>query len=697
MQNHLNTSHHPRAKVEGLDGLRALAVMAVIIYHADIEHFLPGGFLGVDVFFVLSGFLITRLLFKELEASGTISLAHFYIRRTRRLLPALLCVLSASALYTVWFARDAISALQSDLLPALLYFSNFWQLVDAQPYFERFGRPHALQHLWSLAIEEQFYLLWPPLLMLLYRCRRAVPLPLVVGGLAACSAAWMALLAYVYNVPFEHPPERLYFGTDTHAMGLLLGAMLASFADSKGQAGRGGGWLSQLLGSTALAYLLSCFFFLDESSGFLYRGGFASVSLATLLLIQSASHHGSLTNVIFRNSMLDWLGKRSYSLYLWHWPIFVYFRPGEELPDNLLVATLIRLGVTLLLAQLTYHLIEQPIRIHGLRAFGRFARPVFGMASIALMAAFFTLLLSQAPREAESESAMGQSNNGVIAMPDIVHEASEPVSALAALADVQSSTQMGTTDTMVTTQTEADGMQEGPAAALRITALGDSVMLGAQQVMTQRLPISYLNAKVGRQGSDLLKLVKQIGSSKVVSDTVLIHIGTNGYIYEQNLQQLLQLLRDKKKLVFVNVHANRRWTEENNALLRKYRVLSDNMVVVDWNAISARHPEYFVKDGIHLTGKGMAAYVEVIRSALGVAVEQSPVKTNVARVIPAQGGALQGSARKAADVQAASIQQAAAVTTDVTAVPGTGTGAESVLPLGLPQESVPGTIQQGSN
>lgn len=625
MQPYLAIPKHSSPKIEGLDGLRALAVVAVITYHADIQHFLPGGFLGVDVFFVISGFLISSILFRELNTTGTISFLDFYARRAKRLLPALLSVLFACTLYTVWFAQDAIKALQSDLPPALLYYSNFWQLMDAQPYFEHFGRPHALQHLWSLAIEEQFYFLWPPCLLILFRYRRVLPLSLIVGTLSFCSFAWMAWLAIIHNIPYESQPERLYFGTDTHAMGLLLGAFLATiFRPGEGGA-FGGGWFSHVLGGAALVYLLGCFFFLDESTGFLYRGGFASVSLATVFLIQTAARHGSLTNAIFQNCILSWLGKRSYSLYLWHWPVFVYFRPGEELPDNLFVASAVRLCLTIVLAHFTYEWIEQPIRMNRLRALGQSGQLVFAMACVAIISAFGVLFLTSSHLTSSKTTAAAPVAQAAAEAPH-VSTAGGGEGLPSNVPTVSPANPM----TFISKGHEPSGYNM-ELTDVRITALGDSVMLGAQQVLTHRLPISYLDAKVGRQGSDLLKLVKEIGGTKAVSDTVLIHIGTNGYIYEQNLKQIVQLFQDKKKLVFINVHANRRWTDDNNALLKKYQELHKNITLIDWNAISENHPEYFVKDGIHLTGSGMTAYANIIRLALGVPDMPNPTKAFVVR------------------------------------------------------------------
>lgn len=289
--------------IEGLDGIRAVAVIAVIIFHADIDSFLRGGFLGVDVFFVLSGFLITSLIFCELKNTGSIDFKGFYASRARRLLPALLTVLFASAVYTTCFAPDATKALANDITPALLYYSNIWQLIDAQPYFEQFGRPHALQHLWSLAIEEQFYLIWPPLALLFFRLKKKISSTAVIGLLGIAATAWTWWLADYYSIPYENKPERLYFGTDTHAMGLLVGACLASFFRPENHKERPSQLVSDLSSVLALACLLIAFVVLDESSGFLYRGGFAVISILTALLIIGSSRHGSLANILLQHPL----------------------------------------------------------------------------------------------------------------------------------------------------------------------------------------------------------------------------------------------------------------------------------------------------------------------------------------------------------------------------------------------------------
>ncbi len=601
----------PSTYIAGLDGLRAIAVVAVMIFHADLFHFLPGGFLGVDVFFSISGFLITSLIFHELNKYGQLRFFNFYLRRAKRLLPALYGLLFFCIVYSLCFAPDAIQALQNDTLPSLFYLSNYWQLFDEQPYFERFGRPHALQHLWSLAIEGQFYLIWPFLLLLVYRVKNQLPAHWIIAIASGLATLWMAWLAEVYNIPYEHAPERLYFGTDTHAIGLIFGAFLASWQAHRPPRFDLPAHRSLVVaGSLALCYLIGTFFYLDESSGFLYRGGFASVAIATCLLIALAAHPGNWANQLLEHPVTRWLGQRSYSLYLWHWPIFVFLRPDIELPQDPYLGFAIRMSFTLVLADFSYRYIENPVHLNGAKAFGQYSRQIF----ISLLSLFLTGLLAlflvqaPAPETTENTEAPVTPDTQIEGNP-VAHEATHPQTA----------------ELDKPGQFISEPKQRYPLdlTDIRISALGDSVMLGAKPVLYKKLPIVLLDAEVGRQGSEALKLIRKYEESHALGDTLLIHIGTNGYIYEQNLKHMLEILANKKRLLFINIHADRRWTNDNNALLKKYQPLYPNMTLIDWFSASENHPEFFVKDGIHLTGKGMSAYSELIRTALGIPENKS--------------------------------------------------------------------------
>jgi peptidoglycan/LPS O-acetylase OafA/YrhL/CubicO group peptidase (beta-lactamase class C family) len=357
--------------IPGLDGLRALAVLAVLLYHADLPVY--GGFLGVESFFVISGFLITALLLADWDAHGRVRLGHFWWRRARRLLPALFALLAGVALLTAALLPGELARLGGEILAALAYVTNWHLIAGGQPYFDAVERPSLLRHLWSLAVEEQFYLAWPLLFaggMRLLGSRRLGALALL-GALV--SAALMAALG-------ADEPSRVYYGTDTRAGGLLLGVALA-FVWAPGRAPAlarpGAGAALDAAGFVALAGLLWAYVALDDGHPLLYRGGVALVAVATAVVVAAATHPAArLLPRLLELPALRWVGVRSYSLYLWHWPIFMVTRPGLDVPADGPALQAARFAAAFALAALSYRWIELPVRNGALeRAWAGLRRP----------------------------------------------------------------------------------------------------------------------------------------------------------------------------------------------------------------------------------------------------------------------------------------------------------------------------------
>ncbi|HEV3212680.1 MAG TPA: acyltransferase family protein [Acidimicrobiales bacterium] len=355
--------------VRGLDGVRAFAVGAVIAYHAGVAH-VSGGFLGVDTFFCLSGFLITSLLLGEARHTGTIRLGAFWARRARRLLPALFLVLAFVGLFA-WLAAPpgAFPGLRLDSLSTLLYVANWHFILQGSSYFQAALAPSPLTHTWSLAIEEQFYLVWPLVVLALLKLRRspgAVLAVAVAGALA--STAWMAWLHRAGG-----DPTRLYYGTDTHAMTMLTGAALAAALAilAKGRdpsvlraRGAGGGAL-QLVGLAGAGVLAAMALKVTGTTPWLYKGGFLVTGVATAAVILSvvAVPRGVLAGVL-GFAPIRFVGRISYGLYLWHYPLFLWL--DHERTGLFGVRLLaLRVGVTLVVATASFYLVERPIR-HGL-------------------------------------------------------------------------------------------------------------------------------------------------------------------------------------------------------------------------------------------------------------------------------------------------------------------------------------------
>ncbi|NJP05960.1 MAG: acyltransferase [Chloroflexaceae bacterium] len=344
----------------GLDGLRALAVLAVLVYHTQ-PAWLPGGFLGVEVFFVISGYLITAMLLHEWRQHRRIDLARFWLQRARRLLPALITLLTVTLLFTIIVLPGEVAGLSGDTIAALLYVSNWYLIFAQQSYFEAIGRPSLLQHLWSLAVEEQFYVLWPLLLTAALRRWQRQHVMLAVAAGALLSTLWMALL---YQPGVD--PSRVYYGTDTRAAGLLIGVLLAFVLIPERLLRAVRPAIVQqrdAFGVLALVVLLFWLFWWDAFDPLLYQGGFALVATTTMITIGLLGQPLSwVGRVVLGWSPLRWVGLRSYSIYLWHWPVFMVTRPWVDIPMDGIPLLVLRFGITLALADLSYRFIETPFR-----------------------------------------------------------------------------------------------------------------------------------------------------------------------------------------------------------------------------------------------------------------------------------------------------------------------------------------------
>ena len=563
-------------RLPGLDGLRGVAVMAVIGYHLNLGNFLPAGFLGVDIFFTVSGFIITALMLQEHAQTGRIDFAAFYLRRARRLFPAALCMLLLLVPLTPLLQPSALPRLREDLPAALFYVSNWWQIVAQQSYFEAIDQPRLLQHLWSLAVEEQYYLLWPLAAMWLLGWASRTGLGISATLIALASTAWMAWL-YVNQID-GGDPSRVYLGTDTHLMGLLAGSALAAWWNpwKIRMASLASDELLNLAGTAALAALIWGMAETHEGMSELYQGGFLLAVMLTCVVIGAATREGTWVAFLLSTRPMLWLGARSYSLYLWHWPVVVWLRPSPQ-ADALELAWVnaARLVITLLCAEASYRWVEtrwtQGFRGQPWRRSQTFAVSVLVLVNAAILG--FMPGMPPTSQDAATPSAPSPST--------------PPVA------------------------------QFNGARYQTVTLVGDSVLLGASPYLLRRLPAASVEAKVGRQGSDGLKVVQNLREAARLGEAAVIHLGTNGYLAEKQFRALLEQLTDRKSVVVVNVHGARRWTSPNNDMIARVIQGFGNVKLVDWHAIGQANPNYFVQDGIHLSGSGIHAYYNQIRMALG--------------------------------------------------------------------------------
>ncbi|MBV9788812.1 MAG: acyltransferase [Chloroflexi bacterium] len=583
----------------GLDGLRAFAVLVVLLYHAgDIWPGMPGGFLGVEIFFVISGYLITALLLGEWRQHGRIDLVNFWLRRARRLLPALFVLIIATLAYAVLFLPDEVALLRGDALASFAYITNWHFILSQKSYFATVGRPSLLQHLWSLAVEEQFYLLWPPLLAFaLRRWPSAKVLRIILLG-AGISTLLMAIL---YQLTGD--PSRVYYGTDTRAAGLLIGAALACVWIPGGDRQSRVSWfvppILDLIGLGALAALVWYCLRINAYQPGLYRGGFLVVSITTAVLIAVAVHpRAHLSALLLDSRVARWIGVRSYSIYLWHWPVFMLTRPQLDLALTGWPLLVLRLVITLILSELSFRYIEMPMRSgalgHAWRSL-RIARGAqrwrLGLRWLAATGTIIllSLLLGRAVANARPP-----------ATPEYLAESTTPTPTSEQAQPSPSDAPPSSTPT-----------PSGP-----VTAVGDSVMNGAQTALTQSIGAINVDAAQARQADDLIALLQAKQTAGQLGQIVVVHIGNNGPITAEQFDQMMQALAGVPKVVVVNVKVPRFWEGPNNGVLAEGIKRYANTMLVDWYGASSSRPELFWDDGIHLRPEGATVYAELVAGAV---------------------------------------------------------------------------------
>lgn len=628
----------------GLDGLRALAVFAVILYHLDLS-WAPGGLLGVSLFFVLSGYLITNILLNQWERTGSIDLRDFWLRRARRLLPALFATLAGTMAWVAIFAPERLAALKQEVLAAVFYVSNWYLIFHDVSYFESFGPPSPLGHLWSLAVEEQFYLFWPLLLGL--GLRFLPQRKWVIRGTVAVALISVAAMAMIY-IP-GHDPSRVYYGTDTRAFSLLVGALLAMIWPSRKLSPELSGKKKLALdvtGSMGLLIVLLMIGKTNQYQTFLYPVGLLLFSVAAACAVASLAHPAGSLGRIFGWRPLRWLGECSYGIYLWHYPVIALTSPAVNTGSPDLFLSLWQIAASIVLAVLSRYLIEEPIR------YGRW-KPTALSFKLSVNLLLIFLILFVAAREGTQISAK-----------DLEGQASEPQVQISEPQAIEVQAQGGEDQSQeVEGQMQADKGQvqeageqaqlpdtEGTAAGQQpsapgdetggtvpeetadgqedaaeqgsdikgneITAIGDSLMIDVTPVLQERLPGLVVDAKIGRQMHQATDVISKLQKAGKLRKTVIIGLGTNGSFTEKQLAKTLDALEGVERIVLVNTRVPKPWESVVNETLAKVVSSYPNVRLIDWYSASGGHDDYFYPDGVHLKRNGAEAYCEVLLEAL---------------------------------------------------------------------------------
>jgi len=573
--------------IPAIDGLRAVAVIAVMLYHLGFS-WLPGGFLGVDLFFVISGYVITRLLLDSIQRSGGLDLRGFYAGRIRRLLPALIFMIFSTALFVGVWAPEAIRRFLSDL-PYVLSGSMNWALVYRhQDYFASIGRPPLLQHTWSLAVETQFYLVWPLILLFVLKRFGKNVIPGAALGIATFSGAALLLLSFRLDDANAQNVSHVYFGTDTHSIGLFLGAALAV------------SWVPQNLttnivqraqdfidgiGVVGFLGLISCFLFIDENNPSLYRLAFPLAGIFGCAIIMSVVHPASRFAPVLTTPVFLWIGKRSYAIYLWHWIIFQVTRPTVDLTGQPWALYALRLLIVFALADISLRWVELPFRNDQVSSWFRGMKyrttKVRVRQQITVSISIIALVI-----------ATSLVSFNAIAKSDRLQKALEE-----SLNQPQTQTAMS------------------PSTVPGLWVTGDSVILGIRYELAQTQPIDLINARVGRQAPELIAAIEH-DISKVPNSPIVLNLGNNNRLAEAEVAKIFELIKNQPQIIVVNTAVPRGWRDENDGLIAKYAQKYSQASVVDWRKISDGHPEYFAPDGVHLVPEGIKAYVSAILSLI---------------------------------------------------------------------------------
>ena len=581
----------PVRHIASIDGLRAIAVTAVVLYHLGIS-WIPGGFLGVDLFFVISGYVITRLILDSINKSSALDLRGFYWARLRRIYPGFLFMLFSTIIYIGVWAPEAMKRFIKDLPYALTGTMNWSLVARHQDYFETIGRPPLLQHTWSLAVELQFYLIWPIILLTVLKYFGKKNVASAALLIAMISGAALFIVSLKLDASNAQQVSHVYFGTDTHSLGLFLGAALAV------------SWIPQNLsaniakraqdvvdgiGVVGLLGLITTFLFIDETNPTLYRIAFPLAGIFGCLVIISLVHPASRFAPVISSAPFAWIGERSYGIYIWHWVVFQVTRPTVDITGDPWALYLARVLLVLALADISLRWVEIPFRQGNIQNWIRgikYRAPKVQLRHKSYVVASVITLL------AVSASISVQAVNKA----DLLAKQAEQ-----------------------SMQDEATANEDlGSTTGLWVT--GDSVILGIRAKLEQKVHISLINARVGRQAPELLAVMR-VDQTSVPESPVIFNLGNNNKLTESTVKDIFEVVKNQPQIIVVNTAVPRPWRDENNLIISRVANRYANVKLVNWNNISQGHPELFAPDGVHLSPTGSDAYVAAVLDVL-----KQPVK-----------------------------------------------------------------------
>ena len=614
-------SNNKSKYLPSIDSLRALAVLAVIIYHVDVNY-LPGGFLGVDLFFVLSGYLISSLIIKEFRKTGTVNLYNFYIRRARRLLPAVYFMITVGLVVMVLFNEVLLRKSHLDAIFGYIYSSNWWYIFHKLDYFDSFGAQSPFKHLWSLAIEEQFYMIFPLLFLLVNGKKKSKDgtyklnknFLYVVLGLILVSLIAHILLFDINNI------SRIYFGTDTRAFSLLVGvvgAILYPMERLHSKVRPQQNIIYSVVSLVSIATLITVMVYTSEYNTWLYRGGFLLVAILGLIVIISSGKQHTLMSKLLSFKPVVFIGKISYSLYLWHFPILVLTTPVSEIGNPNIIFVILRVILTFVLATASYVFVETPIRKLGFKNYinvifkklkkrPRKSRKVYagivGLVSILFLMGIFgksvPFISTAFVKEMETNKETQFVNNG----------------------NNKDNNQEKSSDSNKDNKDNKEDKNNSDKKYSSVLVMGDSLTVDIGEKFQELYPGAVIDGKIGRQLYVAVEEAKSYSKYNNENSAIIFQLGTNGPFTESQIEELVKQF-DKADIYFVNIKVPRAWEKTVNAALKETQEKHSNVKIIDWYSVANSTKDLFEPDRVHLNQTGIAEMVTLIEKNLKHPVE----------------------------------------------------------------------------
>ncbi len=632
---------NPRRYITGFDGIRTLAVLGVIIYHL-MPASLQGGYLGVPIFFVVSGYLITDILLQDILSRGHVRIWRFLGHRMRRLYPAFVTMLLGTTAYITLFQRSLLTNIRATVLTNLVYVYNWFEINHGQSYFDRFNGESPFTHLWSLSIEGQYYLFWPlviGILMVIFKKRSRVFWFMMIA--AGISAITMAMLYDPANT------NRVYYGTDTRMFAILLGSGLAFIWPSRelsADIANVNRVTLDILGGASLIAIIWMFFQMSGQSDFTYRGGMLLFTVLSTVLVATVAHPASHLNRVLTNPLFKYVGQRSYGIYLYQFPVMIFYETKvKNIGDHLLLNSLIEVALILIVTELSYRFIENPMRHYDysrlLVDFKDFLRkPKFNRVTTAIVALTTVLFVitavgfvqqpskAEANKKTELQKTIAANSKAADKKNAAALKRQKAAQAAAA------SSKKVATEKMQTKQAEAklNSKQKQvekeydlkPQVVLAmantdLTAIGDSVLLDVSSDLQDVIPGTVVQGRVGRQVTEVPGIINSLKSQGQLAHNVLLNIGTNGTITDDQAEQVVKLIGKDRQIFWVTAHVpTQSWQNQVNAQIAKTAKEHANVHVIDWHGRAQNQSGWFADDNVHPNTTGNRQLTNLIANRI---------------------------------------------------------------------------------